>query len=325
MFRSGSDHDESGGGGIGLLSRSRFAHSGNRLLNKKRVTEIFSSAARRRVVKPNQLIAPAGGDLISSILNSQTLWHSKKTEIKSNSDGSLLVKLPGEGKRNEKPVDVSKNKEKLTTVPLYPGAGTNQGCNYQPTNNRSGGQHSTNTETNLHTSYGDSNFSSFASTLNDFPRFPSNVNLTPFRGNAPIRFRMTAPPRRPNIHTFPSNNDSLLTGNRQMPSTADLRLPSSNSPQRSPTPDEEIDIYSDIEQENHSQEGNDRTYGVLEPPPEPPAMLMGLGINDDAPSDEDNGLVIDDPPAPPDMYDPEDHSDNSETSVNKHESTNKGK
>uniref|UniRef100_A0A1B6E1Q4 PHD and RING finger domain-containing protein 1 n=1 Tax=Clastoptera arizonana TaxID=38151 RepID=A0A1B6E1Q4_9HEMI len=315
-YFSGSDHEEITGGEVGLLSRPRFAHTGQRLLNRKKIGEIFFSTARRRVVTLDNITPPACGDLISSILDSQTLWHSKKTEIVSKSDGSLSIKQPDQQKKTEKSLDVKKNKEVITTAPLYPGSGSNQRYNYTPSNNRGGGQRSSNMEANSHSPYTSSNYSPFGPSHSNLPRHQSSASFTPFRSNSPIRFRMTAPPRRPNIHNFPSSNDMTMK-NRSMPSS-DLRVQhhlTCTSPQSSPIQDEEIDIYSDIEQESQAPVSTDRSFGALEPPPEPPALLMGLGISDDTPSDEDNGLVIDDLPAPADIYDPEEPSVDSDTEI----------
>lgn len=315
---SEADHDsEFGGRGeVGIVSRPRAAFRTNRILNKKIAASIFSSSNRRKTIPTSQLSSPSSTNILDSILDSQALWHSKKTEIKSNRDGSLEIKLLENVKdkplEKQQKLDLSKEEGRVSQVPMYPGGGSRpggfSGYGYQSNHtSRSGPHHSSGTEMGPRPSYGSSSFSNFGSSQSDVSGYHSG--LTPFRGGAPIRFRMTLPPRRPNIHAHPPP-----IRHTPPPIMSDISFQPSNSPQRSPVDDDEIDIYSDIEQESETREGHEKSYGALEPPPEPPALLMGLGINDDPASDEENGLVIDDPPVPPDMYDPAEPCDDSNSS-----------
>lgn len=54
--------------------------------------------------------------------------------------------------------------------------------------------------------------------------------------------------------------------------------------------EDDVDLYDDIESENMESDKINEGFSSLEPPPEPPAALIGC----DSSSDEDNGLVIDD-------------------------------
>lgn len=289
----------------------------NRILTKKIAANIFLSS-RKKSIPSSQLSSPSSTNILDSILDSQALWHSKKTEIKSNRDGSLEIKLLENAKNkpleNQEKLDLSKEEGKVSKTPMYPGGGSTRpggfsGYGYQNNHNsRSGPHHPPSTEIGPRPNYASSSFSNFGSSQSEVSGYHSG--LTPFRGGAPIRFRMTLPPRRPNIHAHPPP-----IRHTPPPIISDISFQPSNSPQRSPVDDDEIDIYSDIEQESETREGHEKSYGALEPPPEPPALLMGLGINDDPASDEENGLVIDDPPAPPDMYDPAEPCDDSNSSI----------
>lgn len=284
-------------------------------MNKKIAANIFSSS-KKKTIPSNQLSNPSSTNILDSILDSQALWHSKKTEIKSNRDGSLEIKLLENAKdrllEDQQKLDLTKE-GKVSQVPMYPGGGSRpaggfSGYGYQSNHtSRSGPHNPSSTEMGPRPSYSSNNFSNFGSPQTEVSGYHSG--LTPFRGGTPIRFRMNLPPRRPNIHVQPPP-----VRHTPPPVISDINFPPSNSPQRSPVDDDEIDIYSDIEQESETREGHEKSYSALEPPPEPPALLMGLGINDDPASDEENGLVIDDPPVPPDMYDPAEPCDDSNSS-----------
>lgn len=319
FIRSEAEHDsEFGGRGeVGVASRPRVAFRNNRILNKKIAVSIFLPSSREKKIPVSQLSSPSSANILDSILDSQALWHSKKTEIKSNSDGSLQIKLLEnvENKPLEKQqkLDLSKEEGKVSQAPMYPGGGSRpggfSGYGYQSNHNSRSGppHHPSSSEMGPRPSYSSNNFSLFGSSQSEGSGYHSG--LTPFRGGAPIRFRMTLPPRRSNIHAHPPP-----IRHTSPPIMSDINFQPLNSPQRSPVDDDEIDIYSDIEQESETRECHDKSYGALEPPPEPPALLMGLGINDEPASDEENGLVIDDPPAPQDMYDPAEPCEDSNSS-----------
>lgn len=103
-----------------------------------------------------------------------------------------------------------------------------------------------------------------------------------------FRFRMNPP--RPALRKTNYNANSQ----RQMPSGAVLN--SSQSPMKnasnSGNPDDEMDLYDDIETDNVESEKSHEMFTSLEPPPEPPALL--IGCTDSSSDDENNGLVIDD-------------------------------
>ncbi|XP_075228212.1 uncharacterized protein LOC142328390 [Lycorma delicatula] len=270
------------------------------LLSRSQLQARSGTAKKRPVDKPATSTKPAGSSLLDSILDSQTKWHSKNAEIIHNhTDGSVSVKV------TEKRVNVNKENGncKTTKTPLYPGSSNPHGSrfssyDYQSRDrNISSGRPTDMHSSNPSSSFPSSNLSSFSSNR---AGFTSNygIGISPFTGAAPIRFRMNLPPRRPNIHTNP-----VVPPLRQPPFPDPQLFTQEPSPSNSPNEEEEVDIYSDIEPErttdNDGEEGGEKSYGTLEPPPEPPALLMGLGQDDIDEEHDEGGLVIDDQPLPP--------------------------
>ncbi|XP_069696612.1 serine/arginine repetitive matrix protein 2 isoform X2 [Periplaneta americana] len=108
-FSSGSDHEGGSGGDFGdvsVMARSRTsaARVARSMISRKQIFPSASrsvSAIRSRV----DILCPetetsvsdkTACDLIGSILNSQAVWHSKKSVVTINRDGSLNIKSDGE-------------------------------------------------------------------------------------------------------------------------------------------------------------------------------------------------------------------------------------
>lgn len=341
-FSGASDEDDMNIGGSNdfgpqLLSQRRqhsSLTSDLRVMSRKKAAAVLSrpqpqarSATSRKKSAASSTSTTqqaSGPSLLDSILDSQTKWHSKDSEIIHNTtDGSLTVKV------KEKKVDVNKENAKVTETPLYPGSTNPHGSRFSTYDYQSRDRtvSGTNRSTELHSSSGSSSSSFPSSNLSSFPStragFSSNygMGISPFTGAAPIRFRMNLPPRRPNIHS------NLVVPPLRQPPFPDPQLFAQDpSPSNSPNEDEEVDIYSDIEPERTDNDGDDRNYGTLEPPPEPPALLMGLGQDDIDEENDEGGLVIDDQPLPPtqqlpppppppaDVYDPAEPCDDSNSS-----------
>ncbi|XP_046668844.1 uncharacterized protein LOC124359827 isoform X1 [Homalodisca vitripennis] len=323
-YFSGTDEEdgiESVDGGVGLLSRARVARPHDHFINRKKAATILSSNSIKKPLKLETLSSPSNGNLLDSILDSQTLWHSKKMEIKSKSDGSLQVILPKKTKTEickETKIDVRNTVAPVVETPMFPGGRGNSGT-YKPDNSSKGGTGNSQSASRSSSEQSFTESSSYQSSGSGgagYSRYENNVGPAPLRGVAPIRFRMNIPPRRPNIHSYPTDNIPPPPPLRLRLPIVEMAFPSTNSPESSPTrEEEEIDIYSDIEQEANvnEHETEEKSFGVLEPPPEPPFLMtmepppeppaILMNINDDASDDEPSGLVIDDPPQG-DVYDP---------------------
>lgn len=299
-------------GGVGVLSRTRVARPSDRHLNIKRAASILNSTVDRKPMKIESIPAPTGGSLLDSILDSQTLWHSKRAEIKSKSDGSLQVVLPRSSNsitvKEENKIDVRKATAPVIQTPMYP-SGKSNSATYNPSNSNRGGQTHSGGRGGMEQSYEGRNATSAGSGIS------SLSGPSPLRGIAPIRFRMNLPPRRPNIHSYPTDNIPPPPPARLRSPLVEMSFPVTNSPESSPPrDDDEIDIYSDIEQGNTANnEGEEKSFGTLEPPPEPPFLMtmepppeppaLLMTLNDDPSDDEATGLVIADEPTG-DAYDP---------------------
>ncbi|RZF48422.1 hypothetical protein LSTR_LSTR011375 [Laodelphax striatellus] len=323
------DFDEEGGGGgglfggsvsVGIASRHRLTISAS-TMSRRKAALVFSG--RRRHARPAATAtapaAAAPANLLDSILEDQAKWHSRNSEIIHNvSDGSLTVKVPEKQK-----VDVRNETAKVNETPLYPG-GNNQrfNYNYQPRDGAASG--TANNSRSVDNSPAGSSSSMNRSFPGSFPQsrseFSSNygIGISPFTGSAPIRFRMTAPPRKP----------TMIIPPLEQPPMPDASLFQNDSPSNSSHEDEEVDIYSDIEPDGGGgggAEADEKNFGTLEPPPEPPAILMNIGGEDNGAASDDEGLVIDDRPPPPplppplppptdNMYDPAEPCDSNSSS-----------
>lgn len=319
-YRSDDEEGDIEGGGVGLMSRVSVARPRDRLISLKKAASVMSVNSSRKPVKLESVSSPASGNLLDSILDSQTLWHSNKAEIKSKPDGSVQAILPKSNSnkvvKEKSKIDVRNTNAPVVETPLFPGAansGNFKSSSFSATNNSQGENRSTTEQCDGSQEVSSGRTEPSTSTSGSGSNNSSGGGPSPLRGIAPIRFRMNAPPKRPNIHSYPTDNIPPPPLRLKSPATEES-FPSTNSPEASPSrEDEEIDIYSDIEQEE--QKSEEKTFGVLEPPPEPtflmsmsmdpppepPALLMNL--NEDASDDEPSGLVIDDLPAS-DVYDP---------------------
>lgn len=188
------------------MSRVRSEFSARRIENRKSiVTSLVSAAYRQRVrpVTPPSVIdetESSSVNLLDSILESQTLWHSKNVEISSTKDGKLNVKLKPDDAN--KP-DVQNTKHQSKQIPLFPGGSKNESNSSSPsdgnksyTNNTqyselSGGGGGSRGGSNAFAFSGASLNSLNPSTRPGFSNILGNnssaVDLSPFRGAAPIR------------------------------------------------------------------------------------------------------------------------------------------
>lgn len=316
FYRSDQEDDIEFEGNFGVISRVRVARPSDRFISRKKAATVLSSFSLKKPQKLEKVSLPAAdGSLLDSILNSQTLWHSKKSEIKSSSDGSLQVVLPTFSKtdvlKEDDKIDVRKASAPVMETPMFPKGRVNSGT-YDQDRGTSNQNDSRNNSAS--SSYEASSHQPSGSAGSGYPSYSSNAGISPLRGIAPIRFRMNAPPRRPNIHSYPSDNIPPPPPLRLRSPLAEMTFTTTNSPDETPPrEDEEIDIYSDIEQDNNSNEPEEKSFGTLEPPPEPPFLMtmepppeppaILMNLNEDASDDEASGLVIDDPPTS-DVYDP---------------------
>lgn len=302
------EDDTSDGDGVSMLSRPvRFSHSRTSLLSQKFAAIAPRPCSRLEIIfeKSQRL---QNEEIVDNLLSSlDILLPSCKPEISEENDNCLKVIIDSNKKINDhskwnpsqikedKKVDVSQCDSAVKQAPMYPGGGGNkmQGTYRFPTgDSNSGAGSQPNYSSNMNNSGPGfrgprPGFSSLLSNV-------SSVDLSPFRGGAPIRFRLGTTPRM---------NPKKVQD--KVPSAASQ---ASSSPQSdSPTKeDEDVDLYSDIEHDPHEDVDEDKNFGTLEPPPEPPALLMGLG---DEGTDEEEALVIDDKGA--DVYDPAEPCDDS--------------
>lgn len=120
--------------------------------------------------------------------------------------------------------------------------------------------------------------------------------------------------RRTNYNTsssarHSSNNSTSLLNLIQSPCK-----PSSTAATGSGGGDDDVDLYDDIESDNAENDKIPEMFSSLEPPPEPPALLIGS----DSSSDEDTGLVIDDKVSTvnkSNIYDPTEPNEDSDEST----------
>lgn len=177
------------------------------------------------------------------------------------------MKLP----KNEK----SNIDKHITQTPMYsdhrPDRNSDNVNNYSSNRNKNRSYTSNNDK-----SYSDTgNASSYEeSQLTNTHNFSENqpVNPFPFRNTGPIKFRMNV----------------TKMGERKQPQT----------------PPKIVTTEYNVEEESGPSTQKEETFKALEPPPEPPALLLGINLDED---DTDN-LIIDDK----DYYDPENVSDNDE-------------
>lgn len=178
------------------MARVRSEYSARRVENRKNMLSTLLNDYSRRTPSPVDVpevtpIAESSVSLLDSILESQTLWHSKNVEIKSQKDGKLEVKLKNETKKP----DLTNTNHTSKEIPLYPNKNDN------PSDGNKSYTNSTRYSNNLGSSSagGSNSFplssSSFTalnpSTRPGFSNILGNsssaLDLSPFRGTTPIR------------------------------------------------------------------------------------------------------------------------------------------
>lgn len=163
----------------------------------------------------------------------------------------------------------------ITQAPMYPDHRTDRNSD-NVSNYSSNRNNNRNYSRNSNQSYSNAgNSSSYdESQLTNEPNFSENqpVNPFPFRNSGPIKFRMNV----------------TKMGERKQPRT----------------PPKAVTTEYNVEEESGPSTQIEESFKALEPPPDPPALLLGINLEDD---DADN-LIIDDK----DYYDPENPSDNDE-------------
>ncbi|XP_065202419.1 PHD and RING finger domain-containing protein 1-like isoform X2 [Planococcus citri] len=321
-FSDGPDeHDVDGE--VAIMARVRNEYSARRLGNRKNIVASLNNYHDRGAAAASidEITANASSaNLLDSILESQTLWHSKNVEIKSKKDGTLEIK-----RKDERKPDLTNTNHSSKEIPLFPnkGDGASDNKSYSSSNNRysslgnssGGGSNSFTSSTSSFNSLNPSIRPGFSNLLGNSS---SALDLSPFRGAAPIRFRMNPP--RPMMRRQNYNSNS-----QRQPSSSPASLSNSvQSPKKSSTvgnAEEDVDLYDDIETENAENEKAQEIFGSLEPPPEPPALLIG---NDSSSSDdENNGLVIDDKAVNKNnIYDPNEPNEDSDTENNQDKNSN---
>lgn len=324
-FSDEMNEDDGLEGEVAIMARVRSEFSARRIQNRKTMVSNLINNYSSRIPPTADLLFTENitnsSNLLDSILESQTLWHSKNVEISSKKDGTLEIKLKKDG--GKKP-DLSNTKHSSKEIPLYP----NKNENSSSENNKS---YTSNTRYtgfggssgNSSNSFGQSTSSFNALNPSSRPGFSSilgnsspALDLSPFRGTTPIRFRMNPPRsalRRTNYNTsssarHSSNNSTSLLNLIQSPCK-----PSSTAATGSGGGDDDVDLYDDIESDNAENDKIPEMFSSLEPPPEPPALLIGS----DSSSDEDTGLVIDDKVSTvnkSNIYDPTEPNEDSDES-----------
>ncbi|KAI5705765.1 hypothetical protein M8J75_001521 [Diaphorina citri] len=285
----------SGSGSVAVTARARFPTP--RVMDRKTAVARLINTNRRPRVAP-RVTVPVAPSSTSSINVLDDIMGMMEVENKK-STGTIPIKKDGTFAMPEK-VDVTsdKNKEKVTETPGYPGAGIPnrpRGHYGSPGGGYQGGGSGARHQSGIFSSRGPS--PQFASRFSNFSGGRNNSdNFHAFRSPQP-RFRSNTPRRFPSRRSLP----------------ASLLMEPEVEHEDQSQPDEDVDIYGDID----SGPLVTNTSATLEPPPQPPAALFGLGpppeppaalLNigspEEGPSDEEKGLIIDD-----NEYDPADPCD----------------
>lgn len=179
-------------GEVAIMARVRSEYSARRVENRKNILSSLNNF-HDRVNSTAAHTADTGSaaNLLDSIMESQTLWHSKNVEIKSKKDGTLEVKLKNE--ENKKP-DLTNTTHSSKEIPLFPSKsdGNSENRSYTNNDNRysslggssSGGSNSFAPSTSSFSSLNPSTRPGFSNLLGNSS---SALDLSPFRGAAPIR------------------------------------------------------------------------------------------------------------------------------------------
>lgn len=289
-----SDGEEGGGegGGVAVTARSRYPTA--RVMDRKSAVARLINTRRRPRVAPRVTLSDTPSTT-SSINVLDDIMGIMEVENKK-STGTIPIKKDGTFAMPEK-IDVNsdKNKEKVTETPGYPGAGVPQ---------RTRG-HYNNTSGNHQSSGGARHQSGIFSTPPPFSPRVSNNFLGPRNQNNFHMFRSPQP-------RFRSNAPRRFPSRRSLP--ASLLMEPDTEHEEATQPDEDVDIYGDIDS-GPLLPPPTPPAGLLDlgPPPEPPAALLNIGSPEEGegPSDEEKGLIIDD-----NEYDPADPCDSPEPTEN---------
>ncbi len=177
------------------MARVRSEYSARRIENRKNMVSNILNDYRSRSIPevsiPEVDNTESTSNLLDSILESQTLWHSKNVEISSKKDGKLEIKLKEEPKKP----DLSNTNHTSKEIPLFPNkneSSSSDGKSYA-NNTRysnlaggsSGGSNSFSMSTGSFNSLNPSTRPGFSNILGNSS---SALDLSPFRGTAPIRW-----------------------------------------------------------------------------------------------------------------------------------------
>lgn len=176
------------------MARVRNEYTARRLGNRKNIVTSLNNYHDRSaaVASMDEITENAtSANLLDTILESQTLWHSKNVEIKSKKDGTLEIKMKEE--QNKKP-DLTNTNHSSKEIPLFPNKGdgasdnksyTNSNNRYSSLGNSSGG--SGNSFSSSSSSFNNLNPSTRPGFSNLLGNNSAALDLSPFRGAAPIR------------------------------------------------------------------------------------------------------------------------------------------
>lgn len=186
-------------GEVAIMARVRSEYSARRVGNRKSILSNLMNIRHRAFDAPlietnvTKDCGSSATNLLDSILESQTLWHSKNVEISSKKDGKLEIRLR---KDKEKRPDLLNTNHSSKEIPLYPNKNDSSAsdanksyANNTRYSNYGGGSNSGGTSfsqsTPFFNSLNPSTRPGFSSLLGNNS---SALDLSPFRGTAPIRF-----------------------------------------------------------------------------------------------------------------------------------------
>lgn len=359
-YFSGSEEefDVAGAAGVNIMSQARTATS--------EINAMRRAARRKAVFAPEPPTSVSSCDILGSILDSQTKLHSKHSVISVTRDGTLHIENKSSRNKTEKnnnlikpnneaesiatpaspPLDVtSSNDVEVTQAPMFPGRGG--GGNRQPYGfhrggggGGGGGGYRSGYDSGSNYNHfqgggisGPRGRGGYGSNMYNNQRDNSNYGggymnyyhggPPPFRGRGgPPRFPMRRPPMQQHQQPPPPVRVPPVELVLDDP-------PEENQPERDcqpQQPEEEVDIYSDIEAGSPVPEEDTSQLKppVIESQPQP-ALVAQVYNNSGTDDDSDSELVIDDSVKETDKYDPADPSNdtdsNSAPSLNKEKSS----
>jgi hypothetical protein len=194
------------------MARVQSEYSARRIGNRKNIATNLINPRRQTFDAPvieMNLTEDCGSttSLLDSILESQTLWHSKNVEISSKKDGKLEVRLKN---YEDKRPDLSNPNHSSKEIPLYP----NKNDSSASDTNKSYANNTRYSNFGGNSSSGSTSFSqptSFFNSLNPSTRpgfssllgnNSSALDLSPFRGTAPIRYVPQLRSKKVTFHSF---------------------------------------------------------------------------------------------------------------------------